>query len=428
MTQSQKEISKKEPFKISPKILLLFCIFIYFPTISISPTISRVIEYGIPLCYLAVNYKAFKKLSKKTAHLLLLSLAIISLSILTPIVHRTHDYSYIMTSTYIVRRIVVYAFLSLLIIKKYGAKAHINHFLYYFTLATSLYVIGTIVLVLLPGIKDLWFSIFSMSEQSRELLQSYGYTFRIGWIGFSGFRLTLRCAFCCIFLMYLYFSKEKNISKKQFYCSYPICLLGTMFYGRSGLAVAIIASIFLLFSLNKQQVKKIKEFAIIPLVMMLALFAIKDIPIIQQWYNWFTKPFINLVTKGSFDNYSFNNTKQMVYVPGVKTILLGDGYYMQDGHYYQKTDSGVMRNILFWGITGVILSYGATLYSIVDIKKTNKPLFYAILVAIIVFEYKGEIYYEVLPFATMAPLITDLASNLAKHNNLIKSKNRRKTS
>ena len=168
-----------------------------------------------------------------------------------------------------------------------------------------------------------------------------------------------------------------------------------MFYGRSGLVLTIISSIIGFLVWQKNQGKKILRVIALLAIGIALLFRVKDAPSIYQWYIWMSSPIKNILTTGRFNNVSFNTTfYEMIFVPEIKTIIFGDGKYVENGHYYMQTDSGLMRNILFWGILGVLVSYGVTICSIFELKKTNGFLTLLVIVCFIVFELKGAVYYE----------------------------------
>lgn len=107
----------------------------------------------------------------------------------------------------------------------------------------------------------------------------------------------------------------------------------------------------------------------------------------------------------------------MVFMPEWNTILFGDGYFVYDGSYYKNTDSGIIRNILFWGIVGWILSYVTTLYSIVSVKRKDKFLCLLILFVFAAFEYKGDVYYEFIVLFLSASFVDSIVGRLYADRN-----------
>lgn len=81
-----------------------------------------------------------------------------------------------------------------------------------------------------------------------------------------------------------------------------------------------------------------------------------------------------------------------------QTFLFGDGRYIEiNGGYYMRTDAGYMRNILFFGFTGILLLF---IYQLNFFDWSNvkyKFLNISILICILILHIKGEI----LGFSTM---------------------------
>lgn len=389
-------MEKIEKFKISIPIVIVFCVFIHPVMIKGPAMFSYIYQYGIPFVYVFLHIRSVVKLSRKQAMIYGLLLLLILLSIIYPTMHATNDYSYVKVATYVFRKIFIYIFLLSILVKHYKKETKVEHFMYYFSVVQAIYVVGTIALVFIPGLKNLWFSIFNEVIESDILLQSYGYTFRIGWQGFSGYGFTILCSVSCIFLLYLYYGKNTgiNITGYQFFIPFCLCFLGNMFYGRSGLVVSIFASIIGLIIWNKVHLMKLFRILMIMFVFILGIYSLRNVGVFKDWYYWMSKPIINLFTTGSFDNISISTTHDMVFNPGFNTFLFGDGYYIKDGHYYMMTDSGFMRSILFWGIVGTATCYLTTVIALLEIKKCSVMLFVLLFGAFLAFEYKGHIYFD----------------------------------
>ena len=369
------------------------------PTISSAPYISYLINYFIPLIYLLINFKSVSVITKRQSILLFLLLLLFIISILVPIFHETNDFSYLTVSSSPLRNIPVYLFLYTIVFKKYKNNKPIDMFIYYFILTHVLYVIVTMLFVFSPSIKNAWFSVFSKNIISDRLLESFGYTFRIGWIGFSGFRITMYCTLCTILTLYLLKKDTKSsvISKKILYFAYIMCIIGNIFYGRIGIIVSIISNVIILIKPNKIKIKQTLIILMTILSMTLFIASTRNIEPFRDLYIWALTPIKNLITRGEFDNYSVNNMKKMNVVPTDETLMLGDGYFTYDNKYYMETDLGYLRNIYYWGIICTIIAYATTYYSLKGSRKVNKQLFLSLLVAVTMFEIKGISYFEFIP-------------------------------
>lgn len=373
-----------------------------------------VLIYGIALAYIILNFKYIsvylRKLPLQTAVILLWIIIALVLSIIVPSLHGTFDFSYSNVVLAIFRKTLILAFLFVLTEKKHGREALIEHFMYYYVLASILYILSTIIFALLPSLKTMWQSFIQMSAFSQNLLRSFGYANRFGWAGFAGFRNTIDCTVSLIFLIYLFASKESKLRIKtiSFVILVLICFLGNMFYGRSGViasAICLIVGLVLYRIINPKIILGV--FAV-GFVGFLAINYLKvRIPAFNDWYKWITTPFYNLVTTGSFNNYSADTLlKDMIFMPEGHTLLFGDGRYVDPvtGSYYMETDAGFMRQILFWGAGITSVMYAFWLYSLSTIKR-GFPIKIMLLIMCVLFEIKGEVYYEMLPLFVIIALI-----------------------
>ena len=392
-------MSKERGLKCRPLILFAFCLLLYMPELKIFPMASQVFCIAAPLLYLIANFKLLRKFTSQHLKILLWALLIAVLGFLPPLIQETGDFSYIPVSTYFFRKAIIYLALLCVIIKKHGEKQALQYFMYYFALTHVVYVIGTILLVLIPGLQDIWFNIFVKGGSRASLFTSYGYTFRLGWNGFAGFRLTLYCTIAAAFALFLrYGTKQKAITALQFAVLFFGCLIGNAFYGRSGLFATAIISAVAILVWNRKHIKRILLIGLGICLFALSINALKNVPVFSDWYNWMSSPIKNLLLTGDMDNSSFDRLQEMsqVEIPE-SAMVFGDGYYTKNGHYYLSTDVGFIRNVAYWGLIGAVASYGLTLFSILGLRKLSYLLLVQFLIIFGIFEFKGAVYYEFIP-------------------------------
>lgn len=409
---------ERKYLKTSPLILFLFCFFMYTPSLKAFPLLLTIVSYGIPFLYILINRSVFNKIGLRQSKTILFAVFLLLLSLLSIALHETGDYSHLIVSSYFFRKAIIYMFLLCVILKKTEKEKAAYYFMYYFALTHVVHVICTLLFVLIPSIQETWFSIFVKEVSSESLLNSYGYTFRLGWQGFAGFRLTLYCTISIIFTLFLrYGSNEKPISAIQFLVLFLGCILGNMFYGRSGVIVSSIVTIAAILYWNRKNIKRIILFCSLPIIIVVSLNTLKDVPVFSDWYRWMSTPIINLLSTGDANNASFDRLQEMsqIEIPE-STIMFGDGYYKKDGHYYMQTDVGYLRNILFWGVFGFILSYLFTAYSLFSLKKMSKLMIIQLMIVFLIFEYKGAVYYEFPPII----FALSIAMNYLPENSLAK--------
>ena len=374
-------------------ILFSFCFLLYMPKFNIPSTLFDILSYGIPMIYLLVNIKVLKKLSNKQSFFLLCIALLLFMSCLFPLINKTNDFSYFKVHLDSCKILLSYVALLCLIIKKHGDRMSLYYFMYYYILTHVIYVLVTIIMVCFPSLQDMW---FTLVHKDALIGIRDEYLFRVGWQGFAGFRLTLHCTFSVIFALYLrYRVRPCVIRTGQFWLSFAGCLMGNMFYGRSGLVVTIVVSILAILIWNRQNIIKILKFACLAAGIILFMTSLKDVPLLGEWYDWMSRPIVNMMSSGEFGDSSFETLKEMnqIEIPP-ESFLFGDGRYTEDGHYYMGTDAGFIRNVFFWGIFGAVISYGITLCGILEVRKASKLLIVQLLIVFFSFEYKGAVYYE----------------------------------
>lgn len=376
-------------------LVFLFSIFVY-PVELKSSLLTNIYVTILPTIYLVLHINEWEYFTKTQIAMLGLALLLMLLSIVYPTLHGTYDFSYVMVTSSFFRYVPAFLMLACVLKRRVEEDASPKLYVFYLALATVAYVAGTIIFVVFPTIKTLWFRFFGEAISYEQFAESYGYTFRIGWQGFSGFPFTIRCTLSCIYLLYLYYGDTTfPLKSRTFLTCFIVCLLGNMFYGRTGFILSIVLSAIsiLLWGRSRLHVGTILlPLVIIAMVWMIAGFA-HDIPFLSSWYNWVWTPIMNFLKTGSFENVSINTTIQGVRMPSQQTLLFGDGYYIQDEHYYMLTDSGIMRNLYFWGILGTIIAIYACIAAIWQGSWKDKILFTIIVTSFAVFFFKGNIYH-----------------------------------
>lgn len=390
--------------KIDKKILFIFAIYLYPIMLKNLAVPCYFYIYGIPTLYMFINHKILSsyiaKIKIKQQLCFLGSLVIIFSSICVPIIYGTFDFTYIKTSTYIFRRMYIYIFLCCVLMKRYKGKNIINLFMYYFCFTTSIYVLGSIVFCFLPDLKSFWTSMLASEEIINSVGSSFGYSLRFGWQGFAGYRMTLNCCISIAFIIYLFFDKNSTVkmSEKTFSILFFGSFLGNMFYGRSGIIFSVICVITATILYHKLNWKIVIGSIGVLILGVLIISNFQDTTGgLHDWYVWMSTPFRNFLKTGEFNNYSFDRLfEQMIFMPSPSTFLIGDGYYTNPtgSGYYMHTDSGFMRQILFWGIGMTFFTYFITIKSINSLGRHYKILIFLLLIIFAGFEIKGEVYYE----------------------------------
>ena len=175
-----------------------------------------------------------------------------------------------------------------------------------------------------------------------------------------------------------------------------------MFYGRIGVVIFVAEVLFAILMYRRIRWDLVFIAIIIVFLLVFALSYIIESNVgVQEWFNWMSKPFVQILTTGKTDNYSYHQlVNNMYFMPEFKTFIIGDARYVEPrtNAYYMHTDAGYMRQILFWGIIGSIFTYGFVLYSLKRFGKYKQnKLAILLLICFVLYEFKGEIFYEMIP-------------------------------
>lgn len=406
--------------KISPVLLLAFALFNNPIIIGNYDYYCYALIYGLPLLYIVLNINRLmpyiKGLPISIFRILVWTAIALTLSAIVPTLHGTYDYTYINVILGIYRKAIICTFLFLLTGEKHKQNDIVELFMLCYILANALYVFSTVAFIIMPSLKTVWSSILQLNLRQRNLLTAYGYAGRFGWSGFSGFRNTIDCTLSAVFCTYLYAGarREIRINSAQYVVLLLICAVGNMFYGRSGVVASALCVFGGLILYKKITIKLCVEVFLTVLSAFAAISYLKSqIRAINDWYIWASTPFINLFKTGSFNNYSADHLlNDMIFMPEPKTFWFGDARYVDptDGYYYMHTDVGFMRQILFWGVILTALMYGFWLFSIMCMKRDMvfKLMCFAMC---IIFEIKGETYYELLPLFTVIAAIDKMSTH-----------------
>lgn len=407
--------------KQSKKLLIyIYAHFLLFPFYFsfINKRIQQVVIFGSLMIYLIINirhlFDLIRDLRNHRNWLILSGLLLclsISATILVPILQGTNDFSYfkkIFTAIlYGISYIAVIVMISKL------NKEHIfSRSLKVFLVTTRNYVLSTLVFTLVPRIKKIWLNLISLKSRDLELIQSPKYKFRVGWSGYAGFTKTLYCTiavFIAAYFLIRFYREHKKINWGLIFNLFLV-LLGNAFYGRVGLVISLF-SLFILMIYFIVKFKRYDVFFKLLFIGIALLLTIKGLTYVssqvESWYNWLMEPFISLVNKGELSTSSTDALQKMWFIPDPDTFFFGDALYSspEGSGYYMSTDVGYLRPILFYGIIFSLLNYIAIGIIIHVMSRKNKDARitgFTFMLAILIFEIKGEVIFEVLPLIVAA--------------------------
>lgn len=387
---------------------LLLCFYMYFPFAFKGIGIYQyLLIYGISYIGIIFNIRKLKKYitTEYIVWAFICYLIIFAGSIIIPLGYRTNDFSYTRRLISIINLSSKSLFLISIFIRIYKENAKLDLYIKYYVLSCSILVCTTIIFLMFPSLKTFWKNnIIYNGANEIELAELRNYVTRYSIIGFSGFRQTFMCAISYILSMYLILSKSnvmKNISK---YIVLLLSLLGTFFYGRIGLLVILCITSLIIPVLLIKKPKILITLILSVLILIVVINYLKDSnEIIRTWYNWAFSVFINYIETGDLSTGSSETLfTRMYFKMDTDTFLIGDGLYTSSsGGYYMRTDAGIMRPILFYGIFLTLMGYMSCLFILYGMYKKfkinndnwGKFICFIILITLVAFEIKGEIFY-----------------------------------
>ncbi|KAE9537168.1 hypothetical protein ACWIVU_10230 [Ursidibacter arcticus] len=137
------------------------------------------------------------------------------------------------------------------------------------------------------------------------------------------------------------------------------------------------------------------------------------------------EPLINLVYgKGAVSSSTDTLMEKHLFIPQLKQILIGDGYYFAPkGGYYGGTDSGFLRQLLYGGIVYLLLCFSVTAYFVIRIAKNwfngSWKFILSILLLLSILHIKADTY--AFPGIMMSLLMfLSLFGQEGKHKVLLK--------
>lgn len=338
--------------------------------------------------------------------------------VLIGLLNSPHDFSFLGN----ILTMICYTFFLLTLLirinKRCTGESIFYSFMELFSIANALYVIFTLIVFLFPNLKVFIMDNIYMTEAQYLMLFKPKYYTRIGWCGFSGFTNSIKCTISVCFSLYFLFRKNKD-RKGNF--AYLILLafnmLGNVFYARTGLLISLVCVLVaLMYGLfNGNIIKTVKYLLLFFLIGAIGLTIIANIN--EAAYNWIFEVFINYHDGKGFQADSLSRLEEMYFIPSIKTLVFGDGYYSDPvtGLYYMRTDVGFMRLILFIGIFGTIYSYWLYIRNLIRLKKSMisniTNLIAMLILSFVIFEFKGEVLVIYLPIS-----FTLLVANIMDNN------------
>lgn len=208
-----------------------------------------------------------------------------------------------------------------------------------------------------------------------------------------------------LFMKYVLDNKKYSL---KYIVGFIIIFIGGLFVGRTSIIGFGFAILYLIFYRTdlKYKIKFIFRFILIGFVSCFFVYlllpsSIKDL-INNKIIPWAFDFIISYITTGKVSSYSLHSLNDMYNIEiTLEEWFIGVAKYVdKSGGYYKHTDSGYLRQILFYGLVGSALNliymisfiYRPFLLICRKVDSYNSKLFFILLVSLILLlQYKGDI-------------------------------------
>ena len=325
--------------------------------------------------------------------------------LLVPLVRRTMDFS-------IIKKIgtFVMLFLYMLVIIVRLKKLNPNRplfklFSFTYSYAICLYVAFSIICIVFPQVYKTILNIVSVTEDSLYFSTYDRYVTRVGWIGFSGFTVSLKCSVANVLLLNEIATRRIQQSKisLKLLVMYLLTLLGTLFYARTGFVICLSLVVVLMFYLFFKGYigKSFVLFCSIILIFIVSLPIIIELANTSTTIRWSFELILNYLGGSGVTTTTTTILSRQIYWPGSNTFFFGDGFNSSiSGNNYKGVDVGYMRMIFYFGIFGVLLALITFGFSMSCLKSNHSKwnfIIISLFLLVAIFEIKGETILTVLP-------------------------------
>lgn len=378
--------------------ILVFCVVFMFKVVSV---VDSSMVVGVLLAFLLLISVRFRHCffysvnGQKFMTLSALFLALVAWIFIALSINGGGDLSFIKTLLHLyIQFIICYLLFSFL--KSNGVAHKIPNYL------LAAFIIQSIIIVF--GIINSSFRQFLLSTKSElEISLSNHYGFRGASLSGSSF-FGLAISFGAMFIVYFYTLKEKK-NNNIFVSLLTLSLLtfASLSAGRTAIIGLFFAILFFIITKKYKKknrnalvfIKRIFFFIIFTLIVLGTAFIVASDSLIHLFgdFGFYITEFFTSSSGGMFRTTSTDSLKSMFIPIEPDTFFIGDGIYTTATGYYMKTDSGLMRPILYAGLPCLILLTVIQIHilNIGNMFKKDKKLFVIILLYLLVIQIKGEV-------------------------------------
>ena len=199
---------------VSGWYLALSTLFYYSAVYDGLELVGYICFYGAPLVYILVHYQDALSLLRlcfrnRLKYYLVAVLLMALFSIILPFVSGTNDYSYFtIRILQIAKESIKLLFLVMLFIRYISPQGDIKLFMRYFVYSTCIYILGTMIIICIPSLRELLLTLNKADANVIRLAHKATYVTRFGWCGFSGFTYTLKCSLAVMMMCFFMYEER----------------------------------------------------------------------------------------------------------------------------------------------------------------------------------------------------------------------------
>ena len=363
--------------KIITTLVLFFFVFgISFYNIPLNSSKLTVIFL---ITYYLVKKIKYKNTSLKiNKHILCVSfwvIASILLSLLSNILNGTSDfyiaYSFLLM---LIETLLGSYLLYILFLRRYDFYNVLDFFII-IALIQSIIILGMFVS---EFFREFIYSISNLNAE--QLMQRYGGFRGFGLAGSVTYDLAFFLSIPLIFISYLISQRKKN--KTYYILAWIVIVCAVLMTGRTGWIGIAFSLLILLYNIKNWNTFN----SIVKLILMIFILINISLMVLESRYPevynvliysvvpYAFEMFINFYETGSFSAHSMEILEDMYFLPSLKTLIMGDGYFKNPFGfgYYMHVDGGYIRMILFYGVFASLVLYSMYIYIFFTIYSKTK--------------------------------------------------------
>jgi len=349
-------------------ILLLFFFVFGIPFYNVPLNSSKLTVIFLIIYYLVKKIRCKDISFKFNKDILFISFWIIIsivLSLLSNILNGTNDfyiaYSFLLM---LIETLLGSYLLYILFLKRYKFYDILNFFIA-IALLQSIIILGMFVS---EFIREFIYSIANLNAE--QLMQRYGGFRGFGLAGSVTYDLAFFISIPLMFISYLLSQSKKD--KAYYISAWIFIVFAILMTGRTGWVGIAFSLLILLYNFKSKNAlnSMVKFISILFILTIILSIVLKNY--YPEAYNVFSdsivpyafEMFINFYDTGSFSVRSMEILENMYFLPSLKTLIIGDGYFKNPFGfgYYMHVDAGYLRMILFYGVFASLVLYIMYIY------------------------------------------------------------------